>query len=500
MDVHRGADGALTTALALRDVHVRFGAVQALAGATLEARAGTVHALLGENGAGKTTLMSVAYGLLRPSQGSITVDGRSLVFHSPADALRAGIGMVHQHFTLVPAMTVAANVALGDRRDGWRYDVGRAAERVREIGVRTGLVLDPHARASTLGVGAQQRLEIVKALARDARVLILGEPTAVLSPLETEELLRWLRRTADEGRTVILITHKLQDALAIADDITVLRHGRTVLREEGTRPPARALAEAMLGTAPEASAARSELSATSPLSGTEEAAPGEVVIRARGLELTDERGVPRIGAATFTIRRGEIVGVAGVEGSGHRELLRALAGRAAPHAGALELARPIGFVPEDRQHDALALDLTLAENIALRDAGSRRGVIRWGAVRRRTRELIAEYSIQAPDVRALARTLSGGNQQKLVLARELDGRPRTLIVEDPTRGLDLRATDAVHTRLRSARASGMAIVLYSSDVDETLSLADRMLVVFDGTVREVDRDRHVVGAAMVGLS
>ena len=492
MDVHRGTDRALTPALELRDVHVRFGSVRALDGASLVAREGTVHALLGENGAGKTTLMRVAFGAIRPEAGTMAVRGQWVRPASPGEALRAGIGMVHQHFALVPAMTVAENVALGAWTDGWRFDARRAADRVRSICRETGLELSPGARVSSLGIAAQQRVEIVKALARDARILILDEPTAVLSPLESEELLRWLRATADGGRTVVLITHKLRDAMAVADDVTVLRHGRTALQQPARAVSPTRLADAMLGgsiAGPPAGPALSSASGTA-----------TIVVSARNLRVDDERGVPRIRDATFDVRAGEILGIAAVEGSGHRELLRALARRLPVTGGELDIPMSIGFVPEDRQHEALALDLSLTENIALRDAGSRRGIMRWQELASRTLELMTTHDVRAPHPRISARALSGGNQQKLVLARELDGDPALLIAENPTRGLDLRAMAAVHERLRATARAGTAVVIHASDLDETLSLADRVLVVYHGTVNEVPRDRGQIGSAMLGLS
>ena len=494
MDVHRSTDGALTPALELRRVDVRFGTVRALDGASFAARRGTVHALLGENGAGKTTLMRVAFGVIRPDAGAIVVHGHVVRLATPADALRVGIGMVHQHFTLVPAMTVAENIALGTRGEGWRFDVRRAAERVRAIGRDTGLTLPPEAVVDGLSVAARQRLEIIKALARDARVLILDEPTAVLSPLESEDLLRWLRRAADGGRTVVLITHKLRDALAIADDVTVLRHGRTVLERRAADAAAADLAAAMLGEPAGAVASPITPASYGPDSGR------RPVLVVRQLHVVDAQGVARVRDASLVVRAGEIVGIAAVEGSGHRELMRAIAGRQVPASGTLELPAEIGYVPEDRQHEALALDLSLTENVALRGAGARRGLVRWGAMRRLTRELVMAHDVRAAGPETRARALSGGNQQKLVLARELDRNPALLVAENPTRGLDLRAMAAVHERLRSAARTGTAVVVHSSDIDETLSLADRVLVVHDGTVREVPRERAVIGAAMLGVS
>ena len=508
--------------LQLTDIDKRFGATRALDGASLVVRAGTVHALLGENGAGKTTLMRVAFGEIRPDRGTVRIAGDAVRLASPADAIARGVGMVHQHFALVPTMTVAENVALGGRG---RFDPAAAAERVRRLGEETGLVLDPAARVAELGIAAQQRTEIVKALARSARILVLDEPTAVLAPAEAGELLRWLRRYADAGNAVVLITHKLREALAVADDVTVLRRGRTVAAMPAAEATEGSLAAAMLGavesgtaregavvvdeageanvvlgggppmvagakardTSPRPEAPRTAYVATRPL-----------VLRAENLTLRDARGVVRIEGATFSIAAGEIVGVAAVEGSGQRELLRALAGRLAPAGGALELPARVGFVPEDRHHDALVLDFALHENVALRGLGERRGLVPWRRIERETRELLGAFDVRAAGPRAAARTLSGGNQQKLVLARELSDAPAALVVENPTRGLDIRASAAVRDRLRAARAAGTAIVLHSGDLDETLALADRILVVHAGRVREAPRDRDRVGRMMLG--
>lgn len=472
-------------ALALDHIARRFGRTDALVDASLHVRPGSVHALLGENGAGKTTLMRIAFGMLRPDAGSLRIAGDAVTLRGPADALARGIGMVHQHFTSVPAMTVAENVALGAHG---RYDAARAREVVRALGARTGLTLDPDARANDLPVGAQQRLEIVKALARGARVLILDEPTAVLAPPEAAELLATLRRFADAGGSVVLITHKLPEALAAADEITVLRDGRTVLHGRADALDEGALARAMLGGSEAAAPAR------------DAGAPGEAVIAARDLRLRDDRGVVRVRDATVEARAGEVLGIAGVEGAGQHELLRAFAGRLAPDGGSLRLPERIGFVPEDRHRDALVLDFTLAENVALHGAGRRRGRIAWRDVERHTAALIERFAIRAPGPRARARALSGGNQQKLVLARELDGAPEALVVENPTRGLDIAATAALHAELLAARDRGAAVVLYSSDLDEVLALADRLVVMFAGSAREVPVDREAAGRAMLGAA
>jgi simple sugar transport system ATP-binding protein len=481
-------------ALSMRDITKRYGSTQALAEASLDVRAGTVHALLGENGAGKTTLMRIAFGLERADGGTIRVGGEAVRFGRAADAIARGIGMVHQHFTLVPAMTVAENVALGGRG---LLDLQQLGDRLRELSETTGFALEPHARVETLSVAAQQRVEIAKALLRRARLLVLDEPTAVLAPAESAELLRWLRRFADAGNAVVLITHKLREALSVADEVTVLRRGRTIATMPGHTATRASLASAMIGT--DVSWNEQDASAAPPAR-----PPGDVVFHAEHLGLRDAGGVIRIRDASFSVRAGEIVGVAAVEGSGQQALLRALAGRLPVDAGTLRRPESVGFVPEDRHRDAVLLERTLVENVALRGAGVRRGLLDWRAIAARTRELLRAFDVRAAGAAISMRTLSGGNQQRLVLARELalaDGQSgQGIVVENPTRGLDVRSTADVLERLRAARAAGAAIVLYSSDLDEVLALASRVLVVFGGIVREVAPDREVVGRAMLGAS
>jgi general nucleoside transport system ATP-binding protein len=571
----------IAPALALTDITKRFGALVALDHASLSANWGTVHALLGENGAGKTTLMRVAFGMIRPDTGTVTVDGIARRFGSPTDAIRAGIGMVHQHFALVGAMTVAENVALGSRG---LYDASAATARVHRLSADTGLSVDPDARVDALSIEEQQRVEVMKALARDARILVLDEPTAVLSPPRASELLQWLRRFADGGRTVVLITHNLRDALSVADDVTVLRRGRTVLAAPARSVDDEELARAMLGQVPSElphpltpstegegesplfklrledeglrpstplapeirpaesgdesraekeriESAKSEARTHEQIefagaeAGTEEGtgfagsggeAPTEEkkdispsplgegargrgpVIVADDVSIADSRGITMIRNASFSVRGGEIVGIAALEGAGQHELLRALAGRAQAVAGTLATPGRVGFIPEDRQRDALVLSFPLYENVALRGAGRRRGRVRWRLVRAHTASIVAAHDIRPGNVAAPASALSGGNQQKLVLARELDDNPSAVIADNPTRGLDIQATAAVHTRLRSARDRGAAVVLYSSDIDEMLALADRVLVIAGGQVRGVVHDRDAVGRAMLG--
>ena len=481
-------------ALALHDIDKRYGTVQALEAASLEVRPGTVHALLGENGAGKSTLMRIAYGLERADAGALVVHSEQLRFTSAAEAIAHGIGMVHQHFALVPSMTVAENLALGGHG---RLDLAMIAKRIEALSIETGFDLDPQARVETLAVGAQQRVEIAKALVRSARILVLDEPTAVLAPIEATELLRWLRAYADAGNAAVLITHKLREALGIADDVTVLRHGRTVLAAKRDDVTPETLTSAMIGE----DIARATM--TSIALDPRPSAATAPVFRAVALTVADARGIPRIVDATFEIGAGEIVGIAAVEGSGQRELLRALAGRLDATSGALLRPDVVGFVPEDRHHDAVLLNRSLTENVALHGAGARHGMIDWNALRAQTERLMQAYDVRAESTNVQLRTLSGGNQQKLVLARELGvevGRERALVVENPTRGLDVRATAEVHARLRTAAFDGAAIVLYSSDIDEVLLLATRVLVVFERRVREMPLDRERIGQAMVGAA
>lgn len=472
--------------LALTGISKRFGNSVALDDVSFRVAPGTVHALVGENGAGKTTLMRIAFGLTRPDAGRVLAGNSTRSIASPADAIDAGIGMVHQHFSNVPAMTVAENVALGRRG---RFDAASARRYVAELGERTGLRLDPDARTESLSVSAQQRLEILKSLARHARMLILDEPTAVLAPAEADELLRWLRTFADQGNSVVLITHKLREALAIADEVTVLRRGRVVLRADADELTPQGLATALIGE---------ELAPVSRVAPA--AVAGDVVATIQRGELRDERGVSILRDVDLEVRGGEIVGLAAVEGAGQHELLRVLAKRGHTFRGVVELTGKAGFIPEDRHRDAVVLDFSLAENVALKDSGSRRGIIQWSEIAHRTDRLIREFDVRGGNSARPVRTLSGGNQQKLVLARELDELPSLVVAENPSRGLDIRATQAVHDRLRSVAESGGAVVLYSSDLDEVLTLSTRIFVLHAGRLHECALDREVVGRAMLGVA
>ena len=475
--------------VSLTGITKTFGGVVALDGVDLHLLPSRVHALLGENGAGKSTLMGVLFGLVRPDTGIIRVNGAEVLLRSPRDAIQLGIGMVQQHFSHVGAFSVAENVALGGRGC---FRLRTARELVQTVSSAAGLQLDPTARLSDLPVGAQQRVEIVRALARGARLLVLDEPTSVLAPSEAEALLAWVRMFADRGGTVVLVTHKVREALAIADDITVLRGGHRVTSRRAEALTPERLAAAMF---PDLPRIEGRSRSTPPQPRPPDESP---VVRANALAVRGDRGEVAVAHATFTVYPGEVVAVAGVEASGHHELLQTLARVRKPQSGVLLLPPRIAFVPGDRHRDALLLDFTLFENLALHGAGERSGVVDWNGIRHRTRSVMETFEIRARSPNDRARTLSGGNQQRFVLARALEVRPQLLVAEQPTRGLDMNAMNAVHDRLRAAARAGTAVVIHSSDLDEMLVLADRVLVVHAGAVREVRPDREAVGREMVG--
>jgi simple sugar transport system ATP-binding protein len=478
----------------MRGIAKHFGSVQALRGADFTLASGELHALLGENGAGKTTLMQVAFGLLRPDAGEVLVGGVPRVVTSPRVARRLGIGMVHQHFTSVPALTVAENVALAV---GWPVAPQALRARVQAVAERFGLPVDPGARVAGLSVALKQRLEIVKALATDARILLLDEPTAVLAPGEADELLRVVRAFTQAGGSAVLITHKLDEALGAADRVTVLRQGSVVFTGAVAGQTPASLARAMI-------ADRSSEGEGPARPTTQVPVDAPVLVRLDDLEVPRESGYGiAVRRATLGIRAGEIVGVAAVEGNGQRELLRAVAGRLQPLRGRRDVAGPVAFIPEDRTTEGLIPSLSLTENIVLGsrhdDPWIRRGRVDWKVARGRTAALLREYDVSAPGPDVPAGSLSGGNQQKIVLGRELSRQPRVVVAENPTRGLDLRATDAIHARLRTAAANGSAVLMYSSDLDEVLALAGRLLVAARGSISEVPAGatRAEIGELMV---
>ena len=481
--------------LELAGIDKRFGSVHALRGVDFALAPGEVHALLGENGAGKSTLMHVAFGLVRPDVGEIRVDGVARRIATPRVARALGLGMVHQHFTSVPALTVAENVALSA---GWPVVPQEMRERTRALSERLGLPLDPDQRAGRLSVSLKQRLEIVKALAGDARVLLLDEPTGVLAPPEAEQLLQMVRSFAASGGSAVLITHKLDEALLAADRVTVLREGAVTLTGPVAGQTVESLAHAMIGSDPSV-----PLTSRATVRRSESRSAREL-IRLDALEVSRESGYGiALRHASLSVRAGEIVGVAAVEGNGQRELLRAVAGRIAPLRGKLQVARPVGFIPEDRTSEGLIPALSLTENVVL-GLGSegpwiRGGRIAWREAEARTAELIREFEIAAPGPGARAAALSGGNQQKLVVARELSKSPVVIVAENPTRGLDIGAAAAIHLRLRSAAAAGAAVLFYSADLDEVVDLADRVIVVTRGMISEAPpgASRSEIGAMML---
>ena len=501
-------------ALELSRVTKRFGGVAAVDDVSLAVAAGEVLALVGENGAGKSTLISVACGLYRPDSGTVRAFGRELPAGDPRAAIDAGLGVVYQHFMLVGPLTVWENVVLGrePRRLGM-LDAARARREVALAGERFGLSLDVDARIESLSVGAQQRVEIVKQLWRGARVLILDEPTAVLSPREADELVRTVRALAADGRGVVFISHKLREVLAVADRIAVLRRGKLVQVTPRAQTSAAQLAEAVmgrplgaerevaaeLGLPAEVAKATSTIGAPGPHPGPIISNPSDILLEARDLSCSSDRGRPALRGLSFSIRRGEVLGIAGVDGNGQSELAEVLTGLR-PSTGTLKLegndrfqrspasARKAGVVhlPEDRHRRALCLPLDVEENLALGRQGeppyARGALIDKSGRRAKALQLVRDFDVRPPDPLARAGDLSGGNQQKLVAARELAGGapPRLVVAVQPTRGLDLGASRRVHDALRAAAKKGAAVLLISLDLDELRAMSDRILVLYDG--------------------
>jgi len=480
-----------------------FGAVRAVRDVDLDVAPGSVHALLGENGAGKSTLMNIVYGIHRRDAGSIAVDGRDLDVASPADAIAAGLAMVHQHHMLVPSLTVAETVALatGSRRPTWNRRA--AASRVRELSERLRLDIGPNARIQDLSLAGRQRVEILTAVHRDARLLILDEPTAILAPSEVDPFFELLRRMAADGRSIILITHRMREVFAVCDTISVMRKGELVFTAAtADTTPAEVLGHVVTSAprkAPAVAASR---------------APGAVALEVDGLEAPGAAGTTGLAGCSLTVRSGEIVGVAGVEGNGQGDLVAILAGVAAPSAGAIRLAgEPVRgrarrdqltVVPEDRHHEGLVLELSVAENLVLDHLGdfTRGGLLRRRALAEHARRQIEEFAIVTPGPAAPLRSMSGGNQQKVVLARALGSRPAVLVASQATRGLDPGAAGAVLDKIREARDHGTGVLYIGSDLDEVLDVADRVVVLYGGRVVgesvEPKADRARIAAWMVG--
>ena len=497
-------------ALELRGITKRFPGVLANDHIDFDALHSEVHALLGENGAGKSTLMNVLSGLYRPDEGEISLNGKRVSFASAKDAIRAGIGMVHQHFMLIPVMTVAENIVLAEEptRAGVLLDFGEASRRVRELSDRFGLAVDPEARIQDITVAQQQRVEILKALYRGAEILILDEPTSVLTQQEARELFAIIGSLREQGKSIIFISHKLHEALEIADRITVLRRGKkidTVPREGATEA---GLARMMVGR-------EVLLRVDKP-----QATLGEPLLEVEDLHVFDDRRLEKVRGVSFQVRAGEIVGIAGVDGNGQTELVDALTGLRAPAEGTIKVAGQskdghvtarqmldagVGHIPEDRQRRGLVLEFSIAENIALHDyckePDSKRGWLYPGRLLERARTLIKEFDVRGGGPRTHAAALSGGNQQKVIVAREVGRDPRVLIAAQPTRGLDVGAIEYVHRRLVAERDEGRAILFISYELDEILSLSDRILVIFEGQIAgeySPDATEEELGIAMTG--
>jgi general nucleoside transport system ATP-binding protein len=482
------ASATRPSALEMRGVTKRFPGVLANDHIDLEVRRGEIHALLGENGAGKTTLMNILYGLVTPDEGEILVNGEPVTIHSPADAIRRGISMVHQHFMLVPVLTVAENILLGEEpmANPIFLDRHAAHTRIRTLGRFFGTEIDPDTRVSSLSVGWQQRVEILKALYRNADILVLDEPTAVLTPQETREIFGVLRRLSAEGTSIVFISHKLYEVLEIADRITVIRRGGVV----GSRIPSETneddLAEMMVGRQVQLTVDRGE------------SHPAEPVLTVDDLHAKNDRGHEVVSGVTFAVRAGEIFGIAGVAGNGQDELVQALTGLRHPSSGTVRLrtrdvtgATPralhhlgVGFVPADRQRFGLVLGFPLTDNLVLTDYFERpyaRGLVRDDAAcRDRAEQIIDRFDVRTPSALVPAGTLSGGNQQKLIVAREFSGNVNLLVLDQPTRGLDVGSIEFIHRQAIAKRDAGAAILLVSAELDEVLELSDRIGVMYRG--------------------
>jgi len=483
------ATAPLAPAVEMHGIVKRFPGVVANDGVDLVVGRGEVHALLGENGAGKSTLMNILFGISHPDEGEIRVDGRPVRFHGPRDAVAAGLGMVHQHFMLIPRFSVTENVILGMEGGGGPMLDRRAAEaRVAELGEAYGLRVDPRANVGELPVGMQQRVEILRALYQGGTTLILDEPTALLTPQEVDDLYAILRRLLADGGTVIFITHKLREVAAISDRVTVIRRGRTVGTRVTAETTSAELAELMVG--------REVLLQVE----VPPAQPTEPVLVADGLTVLGRHGAAALDGVDLQVRRGEIVGVAGVEGNGQTELVEALAGLRRPDRGRVLLCGKdiagqdpqgvrragLSYIPEDRHGRGLVLGFSLTENVLLGNCDdppfSRGGRIDYGVAEKVTRRLMREFDVRAPGCDVPASALSGGNQQKLIIGRELQREPEALLAVQPTRGLDVGAVEFVHRQLVEQRDRGRGVLLISFDLDEVLDLSDRIVVLFAGRI------------------
>ncbi|NYE37359.1 simple sugar transport system ATP-binding protein [Nocardioides cavernae] len=494
--------------LVLRGITKRFGSVVANDSISLTVEPGEIHCLLGENGAGKSTLMNVLYGLYRADEGEIELDGEVQHFTGPGDAMAAGIGMVHQHFMLVPVFTVAENVMLGNESTGFAgtLDIDAARRRVTEISERFGFDVKPDAVVEDLPVGVQQRVEIIKALSRDAELLVFDEPTAVLTPQETDELMDIMRQLRESGKAIVFITHKLREVREVADRITVIRHGK-VVGEADPKASNAELASMMVGRPVELVVQKD--------------APrvGDDAFVVRDLRVVDPAGHAQVDGISFTIRGGEVLAVAGVQGNGQTELTEAILGLQDDVSGSIRLDGTelvgrstrkildagVGFIPEDRQVDGLVPNFTIAENLMLNRSFKspfvKNGSLRIGALRAFAEQKLKEYDVRARDIDSLAANLSGGNQQKVVVARELSRDLRLLVAAQPTRGVDVGSIEFIHKQVVATRDSGIPVLVVSTELDEVVALADRIMVLYRGQIVGIvpaDTPRQTLGLMMTG--
>jgi len=499
--------------LELRGITKRFGQLVANDSINLVVQPGEIHALLGENGAGKSTLMNVLYGLYQADEGEILLDDKAQKFSGPGDAMAAGIGMVHQHFMLIPVFTVAENVALGNEPTGvlGTFNLSEARKRVVEISNRFGFNVDPDALVEDLPVGVQQRVEIIKALSRDAKVLVLDEPTAVLTPQETDELMAIMRQLAKAGTSIVFITHKLREVKEVADKITVIRLGK-VVGDASPEASTSELASMMVGREVDLTVSKRQASL------------GEAVLRVENISVLDDRNQRAVNGVSFNVQRGEILAIAGVQGNGQTELAEALLGLRPVIKGSGAIAikdqvrKPqasvrdvldsgVGFIPEDRKKDGLVSEFTIAENLML-DASYKsvftRGFnINFAARKKISRELVERFDVRTPSADHLAGKLSGGNQQKVVVARELYRNVDILIASQPTRGVDVGSIEFIHEQLVAERDAGKAVILISTELDEVLALADRIAVMYRGQIVGIvgpETSREQLGKMMAGVA
>ena len=479
-------------AVDMRHITKKFPLVLANDDVNFSVKQGEIHALVGENGAGKSTLVNILYGLLRPDRGTIRINGQDVQMTDPGDAIRLGIGMVHQHFMLIPPFTVAENVVLGQEPSvGGMVDISRANKIVRELSEQYGLKVDPTAKVETLSVGIEQRIEIIKVLYRGAEILILDEPTAVLTPQEVDELFEIMRSLKDQGKTIIFITHKLQEVTAISDAVTVMRRGKIVGTVSVKDTSRQEIATLMVG--------RQVLLRVQHT----QADPGEIVLRVKNLNALNNKNLPALRNISFTVCEGEILGIAGVEGNGQSELVEVLTGLRRAQSGQVKLngraitnftprmirERGTCHIPEDRHRRGLVLDFTVAQNMVLgihyRTPFVKNillDVINFAAIKQKAQRLLQEFDIRPADQENPVGNLSGGNQQKVIVAREFDQNPKLLIAAQPTRGIDVGSIEFIHQRLLQARDDHKAVLLVSADLEEILSLSDRIAVIYEGQI------------------